>query len=429
MTACPSKRIGDNPGIVYSASSETFEARMSDQRSKVAESNPSVHDLEIKDAEVIFKSAWQELENEFGHDQLRFPKAMILLGGAPGAGKGTHTPFIMQARGLTCEPIVVSSLLNTPEMQRIKDQGRMVGDREVVTLLLKKLVQPEYRDGALLDGFPRTHVQVECLKMLVEKINELHGEYKNTELALHFRRPVIHVMVLFVEERDSVERQLKRGREIAAHNAEVERTGIGEKKELRATDLDVEAARKRYQVFKEQTWEALQSLQEIYHYHFINAQGSIEEVERNILLELQYQSSLELDSKTFDLIRRIPVASEITRNARTELVNRLDAYVQKNQELFEQVLQIIEKRFMPIIIRHAITGHAVVNTEDPIFERPIALAILIDIFSERGFNAVVDKRVHEVVEGIDLQTGEINRRRKHVFRIQVHFPGSQIRRG
>lgn len=386
-------------------------------------------DIEALDAEVVFEAAWDEVESKFGRVNLRFPKAMILLGGAPGAGKGTHTEFIMQARGLNCEPIVISSLLNTPEMKKIKDSGQMVGDREVFTLLLEKLISPEFRDGVLLDGFPRTQIQVECLKMLVEKINSLHREYKDTELALHFRRPVIHVMVLFVEEKESVERQLKRGREIREHNEEVERTGIGELQELRSTDLDVDAARRRYQVFKEQTWEALQSLQEIYHYHFVNAQGSLDEVEKNILLELQYQSSLELDSKTFDLIRRIPLASQIANNARTELVNRLDNYVLQHNELFRQVLLIIEQRFMPIIMRHAMTGHAIVNTEDSIFERPLALAILIDIFSERGYQAVVDKRVLEMVDGIDLETGEIHRRRKHVFRIQVHFPGSQIRRG
>ncbi len=402
---------------------------MSDTRPRIDNVPTVPHDLEIKDAKVIFDAAWEDIETEFGHINLRFPKAMILLGGAPGSGKGTQTKFILQARGFTCEPIVISSLLNTPEMKQIKDEGRMVGDREVVTLLLKTLLKPEYRDGALLDGFPRTHVQVECLKMLVEKINLLHSEYKETDLAMCFRQPVIHAMVLFVEEMESIERQLKRGREIEAHNEEVNQTGVGEIQELRATDLDVEAARRRYQVFKEQTWDALQSLREIYHYHFINAQGSVEEVEKNILVELQYQSSLELDSRTFDYIRRIPVASEITANARTELVNRLDEYVQKHQELFEQVLQIIEQRFMPIIIRHAITGRAFVNTEDSIFERPLALAILIDIFSERGYAAVVDKRVLEVVEGIDMEAGEVLRRRKHVFRIQIRFPGSEIRRG
>jgi len=34
----------------------------------------------------------------------------------------------------------VSELLTTPEMERLKAQGVMVGDKEVVTLLLRKLL-------------------------------------------------------------------------------------------------------------------------------------------------------------------------------------------------------------------------------------------------------------------------------------------------
>ena len=48
----------------------------------------------------------------------------------------------------------------------MKDAGNMVGDREVVGLLLRQLLRKEYQDGVILDGFPRTNVQVECLKLL-----------------------------------------------------------------------------------------------------------------------------------------------------------------------------------------------------------------------------------------------------------------------
>ncbi|MEO0448012.1 MAG: nucleoside monophosphate kinase, partial [Verrucomicrobiota bacterium] len=101
-------------------------------------------DLEIKDARLIFNAAFDQLEEEFGHEHLRFPKEIILLGGAPGAGKGTNTGFIMEARGFTCPPVVVSSLLNSPEMKKLKDQGRMVGDREVVSLLFREILKPDY---------------------------------------------------------------------------------------------------------------------------------------------------------------------------------------------------------------------------------------------------------------------------------------------
>ncbi|MEI8371145.1 MAG: nucleoside monophosphate kinase, partial [Planctomycetia bacterium] len=294
-------------------------------------------DLEIKDAQLIFGTVWRELEADFSRENLRFPKEIILLGGAPGAGKGTNTAFINATRGLTCPPIVISALLDSPEAKRLKDAGNMVGDREVIGLLLRELMNPAYRDGVILDGFPRTHVQVECLKLLVDKMHALRREFFSGPLGIHFRQPTIHIMVLFVDEREAIARQLKRGRETLAHNEEVARSGVGTLWEDRPTDHDEVLARRRYRVFKEQTWEALQSLRETFHYHFINAQGSLAEVEQNILKELEYQSTLELDPRTVDRLRGLPVATEIVVHARQELVKRLDGYEFGQSELFAKV--------------------------------------------------------------------------------------------
>ncbi|NQV23082.1 MAG: nucleoside monophosphate kinase [Rhodopirellula sp.] len=392
-------------------------------------SDQKLIDLEVKDAHVIFKTVWEDLDEEIGHANLRFPKELILLGGAPGSGKGTHTRFIMTARGLTCRPIVISDLLTSPQAERIKERGGMVGDKEVVGILLRKLLEEDFRDGAVLDGFPRTNVQVECLKLLVDKINQLHHEFANTNLAINFRRPTIHAMVLFISERTSIERQLQRGREIEAYNVEVNETGVGTLRELRATDLDESAARLRYQVFKEKTWDALNSLKELYHYHFVNAEGPIAEVEENILKELQYQSSLELDQRTHDRIRSLPLAEEIAHHARQELVRRLDGYELEHRDLFVQIVELIRDRFIPIITRHALSGRAHVNSENEIFLDPLAISMLIDVFSERGFHAVVDKHIREVPERVDLKTGEIHARTKIIYRIQILFKPSEIRRG
>lgn len=335
----------------------------------------------------------------------------------------------MAARGLTCPPIVISDLLTTPEAEKIKAQGGMVGDKEVIGLLFRKLLEPQFRDGVVLDGFPRTQVQVECLKLLVDKINQLHNDYANTPLAIHFRRPTIHAMVLFVSESTSIARQLNRGREIAEHNRKVAETGVGKLIEQRATDLSDETVRRRYRVFKEQTWNALTSLKQLYHYHFINAEGPIDEVEENILKELQYQSSLELDPRTFERLRTLPLADEITLHARQELVRRLDSYELEHVELLTRMVELIRMKFIPIITRHALSGRAHVNSEDPIFDDPLAISMLIDIFSERGFHAVVDKHIHEVPDRVDLATGQIHSRTKFIYRIQIHFKGSKIRRG
>jgi adenylate kinase len=388
-----------------------------------------ITDLEIKDAQIIFGAVWQGLEASKGLENLRFPKEIILLGGAPGAGKGTNTRFIAKARGLTCGPIVISALLDSPEARRFKDAGILVGDREVMDLLFHRLLEPQYRDGVILDGFPRTKVQVECLKLLVDKMHALRREFYKSPLGIHFRQPTIHIMVLFVDEATSVARQLRRGIDVRAHNKEVRRTGIGHLQEERSTYFDKALAQRRYRVFKEQTWDALQELKEIFHYHFVNAQGSFPEVEANILRELEYQSTLELDPRTVDRLRGIPVASEIVVHARQELVRRLDSYELESEALFASVALFIEKKIVPIVLRHAISGTALVNTEDAMLDDPRALAMLIDIFSERGYHAAVDLHRIEIPEHVDLETGAVKCRLKKVYRIQIRFTGSEIRRG
>ena len=391
--------------------------------------NDPVPDLEIKDAQLIFHRVWKELEELMGRENLRFPKELILLGGAPGSGKGTNTDFIRKVRGIMAQPIVVSQLLNSREAQEIKARGGMVGDEEVLRLLLKELLKPEFRDSAVLDGFPRTNVQVECLKLFYDEMVHLRKEFSDTPQAHFFRQPVFHIMVLFVDETESIARQLKRGQETLAHNAEVRQSGVGVLEEERATDFDPDLARNRYRTFKEKTYDALVSLKQIFHYHFINAQAPIEVVQKNIIRELEYQSSLELDPRTYDILRHIPLADEIVIKARQELVNRLDSYQVEHLETFQRVVRFIEEKMMPVIKRYSVTGRATVNTEDPLFHDPVAIAILVDVYSERGFQAMVDIHKQEIPERVDLQTGEIITRQKKVYRMTVFFTGSKIRRG
>ncbi len=378
---------------------------------------------------MIFDAIWQDLVDDHGLEELRFPKEIILLGGAPGAGKGTNTAFIARTRGLTSEPVVMSALLDSPEMRKVKDAGGMIGDREAVAGLLVELLKPEHRDGVILDGFPRTKVQVECIKLLYEKLNQQWRTHHGTPMAVHFRKPVIQILVLFVDEKESIARQLKRGREVKEHNEEVRRTGEGELWEERATDFDDALAHRRYRVFKEQTWGALLSLKNEFHYHLINAQGPLAEVEQNILRELDYQSTLELDPRTYERLRTLPVASEIIVHARQELVKRLDGYEFTQPELFGRVVEFIETKMMPIIRCHAISGHANINAEDALLGEPAAVAMLIDVFSERGYHAVVDIHRIEIPERFDPATGAITCRTKKVYRMIIRFKGSELRRG
>ena len=58
------------------------------------------------------------------------------------------------------------------------------------------------------------------------------------------------------------------------------------------------------------------------------------------------------------------MASAIIVHARQEMVNRLDSYELENPELFAKVTQFIESKIIPIVLRHAISGVALINTEN-----------------------------------------------------------------
>ena len=62
------------------------------------------------------------------------------------------------------------------------------------------------------------------------------------------------------------------------------------------------------------------------------------------------------------------------------------------------------------------------SPEDEIFEDLVVLSMLIDIFSERGFQVVADKTIAAVATFlVDLTTGDIEHARKAVYRINVVF--------
>ena len=385
--------------------------------------------LEVKDAQLIFQAVWDDLREQHGADNLKFPREFIWLGGAPGAGKGTNTPFIARLRGIDAPPVVISNLLTTPRAVALKNAGKMVGDREVIGLLFDELLKPEYHDGVIVDGFPRTQVQVECLKLFYHAMLGLHDEHRATPQARDYRKPMFRIALLHVSEEVSVARQIKRGEEIRRHNQKVREAGVGKPLEERQTDLNLDLCRNRYKTYTDSTHAALQSLRQIFHFHFIDAEGDLAEVQRNIENEFGYQSSLELSQEVFDLIRAIPIAVDLAKHARQELVERLDSYEEAHRPLFEKVVRLVADKLMPVVKAHAFTGHARFNTEDELFDDPLALRMMIDVLSERGFHTSVDIHKMDVPVRVNPETWEIACRTKKVYRIEVRYQPSDIRRG
>jgi adenylate kinase len=96
---------------------------------------------------------------------------VVLLLGAPGAGKGTQARFLVDRLGA---PHVASGDLlrlhrqqGTPLGRQAKaymDRGDLVPDALVIDMILDRLSRPDAAEGALLDGFPRTCAQAEALE-------------------------------------------------------------------------------------------------------------------------------------------------------------------------------------------------------------------------------------------------------------------------
>ena len=230
----------------------------------------------------------------------------------------------MEFRDLTEKPIIVSELLNSLKARKKIDAGMLAGDREVTKLVLRSLLEPNYQSGAIVDGYPRTKTQVECLKLFHRRLTELRSKYLGTFQESQFPKPRFHIIMLFIDE-ESVKRQFLRGKRTMEHNADVKASGVGQIREVRKTDLDEDAAHRRYKTFKESTYDSLTTLRDVFHYHFINAHGSVIEVQQRIIQELKYQSSLELDESTHDCISSIPLAEKLSLHARQLLVQRLDS--------------------------------------------------------------------------------------------------------
>lgn len=95
---------------------------------------------------------------------------VIVLLGAPGAGKGTQAPIL--AEQLNLAHVATGDLFRsavrqgTPlghEAQAYMERGELVPDDLTIRMLLERLTQPDAAQGVILDGFPRTVAQAEAL--------------------------------------------------------------------------------------------------------------------------------------------------------------------------------------------------------------------------------------------------------------------------
>jgi adenylate kinase len=98
---------------------------------------------------------------------------IIVLMGAPGAGKGTQARLLQERLHLpqisTGDIFRALKHAQTPLAQEVRDimeRGQLVPDELTIRLVKERTAQEDCRDGYILDGFPRTPAQAASLEKL-----------------------------------------------------------------------------------------------------------------------------------------------------------------------------------------------------------------------------------------------------------------------
>ncbi len=144
----------------------------------------------------------------------------LLFIGPPGAGKGTQAGRVAERLGIphvSTGDMFRHHVSNGTELgakvEAIMAAGDYVPDEITVAMLSQRIAEPDAAPGFILDGFPRTVVQVEAL-------DDLIGE-----------DGLDSVVVFSVDESELIERMVSRGR----------------------ADDTVETIRNRFKVYEDQT--------------------------------------------------------------------------------------------------------------------------------------------------------------------------------
>ena len=173
--------------------------------------------------------------------------------GPPGAGKGTQAQKIASTFDLahiSTGDMLRAHVSNGTELgiqaKSLLDEGKLVPDELVIKMLIERLNEDDCKNGAILDGFPRTLPQAKSLE-------EISNEF-----------PVKKVLVFDVNEEELVQRIILRG----------ETSG--------RSDDTAKSIKVRLEVYKQDTEPLIDFYKESNDVVIINALGDIEEIYKTI---------------------------------------------------------------------------------------------------------------------------------------------------
>ncbi|MBQ3140546.1 MAG: adenylate kinase [Clostridia bacterium] len=113
----------------------------------------------------------------------------LIFLGAPGAGKGTQAEYIcarLDIPAVSTGNILKEAVKNGTELgvkaKQFMDEGKLVPDEIVIGIIRERLVQPDCKNGFILDGFPRTVAQAEALDAMGVTIDKVVNFYVPDEV-------------------------------------------------------------------------------------------------------------------------------------------------------------------------------------------------------------------------------------------------------
>jgi adenylate kinase len=101
----------------------------------------------------------------------------IVLLGPPGVGKGTQAKLLSERTGLahiSSGDLFRENMKNQTELgkqaQSYINKGELVPDDVTIAMIRDRLARADCREGAILDGFPRTTAQAESLERMLSAL-------------------------------------------------------------------------------------------------------------------------------------------------------------------------------------------------------------------------------------------------------------------